>query len=132
MSLCGFHNVTQRILRPQMTQNGYYQVSLKVHGKVQRFKIHRLVAMAFIPNPRNLPQINLKNEIKTDNRVENLEWCTQKYNCNYGTRLERCAKGRGKKIICIETGIEFERALNNGSVSWQTEIRDNTKIFQKK
>lgn len=107
MSLCGFHNVDQRIMKLDKTRGGYYQISLHKNGKEERFKVHRLVAMAFIPNPDNLPQINHKNEIKTDNRVENLEWCTQKYNCNYGTRLERCAKGRGKKIICIETGIEY-------------------------
>ena len=107
ISYCGFHNVTQRILRPQITQNGYYQVSLKIHGKVQRFKIHRLVAMAFIPNPRNLPQINHRNEIKTDNRVENLEWCTPQYNVCYGTGLERRAKKRGKRVECVETGIVY-------------------------
>jgi carboxypeptidase C (cathepsin A) len=71
---------------------GLYQVSKM--GRVQlyknnkgykHFQIHRLVAMAFIPNPDNLPQINHKDENKANNRVDNLEWCTRKYNHNYGT-----------------------------------------------
>lgn len=51
--------------------------------------IHRLVAQAFIPNPDNLPCVNHKDENPNNNNVDNLEWCTQKYNCNYGTRVDR-------------------------------------------
>lgn len=92
-----------RILNGEKTKSGYIQVSLNK----KRYKIHRLVALAFIPNPDGLPQINHKNEIRTDNRVENLEWCTGKYNVNYGTAIERRSKKRGKPVICIETGKVF-------------------------
>lgn len=60
-----------------------------MHGKARTHRIHRLVATAFIPNPLRLNQINHKDEIKTNNNVENLEWCDVKYNINYGTRNQK-------------------------------------------
>ena len=68
---------------------GYIQVNLYYNGKNYKKYVHRLVAQAFIPNPDNLPQINHKDEDKTNNRVDNLEWCTAKYNINYGTRKDK-------------------------------------------
>ena len=68
------------------------KVNLKVNGNSDSQMIHRLVAMAFIPNPENKPEVNHKNGIHDDNRVENLEWCTIQENNNYGTGPERRAK----------------------------------------
>lgn len=73
-------------------QNQKYQfVQLAINGRQKACYVHRLVAQAFIPNPDNLPEVNHKNEDKYDNRVENLEWCTRKYNRNYGTGKDRIA-----------------------------------------
>lgn len=70
----------------------YQQLTLRTNGKDKSYVIHRLVASYFIPNPLNLPLINHKNEDKSDNRVENLEWCDAKYNTCYGTSRERSVK----------------------------------------
>ena len=79
----------KRCLVPKTSKAGYYRVSLSCHGKTKLTSIHRLVALAFIPNPENKPTVNHINEIKMDNRVENLEWATNKEQNIHGTRLER-------------------------------------------
>lgn len=73
-------------------EKGYLRVQLWKNGKPKSFRVHRLVAEAFIPNWFDDKEINHKSEIKTDNRVDNLEWCDRKYNINYGTRKERVSK----------------------------------------
>ena len=84
----------ERILKPANTGRGYLMVVLIKEKKRTTYILHRLVAQAFIPNPNNLPQINHKDENKTNNVVSNLEWCDNKYNSNYGTRNVRIIQTR--------------------------------------
>lgn len=88
----------ERILKNDI-KHGYQRVSLCKNGKCKHFFVHRLVAFAFIPNTNNYPIINHKDEIKTNNFVDNLEWCDCKYNSNYGTLRERLSNiMKGKKM----------------------------------
>lgn len=80
--------------------SGYMIVGLHREGHGKMVTVHRLIAQAFLPNPDNLPQINHKNEDKTDNRVENLEWCDGKYNSNYGTGIQRRVAKFNKEVSC--------------------------------
>lgn len=85
----GFHISKDRILKQQLRKDRYYNVHLLKEGVKKIFFVHRLVALAFIPNPNNYPDINHKDENPANNCVNNLEWCTEKYNMNYGTAIER-------------------------------------------
>ena len=85
-----------KVLKPS-NSNAYLRVALHKDGRGQRFLVHRLVATMFIPNPDNLPVVNHKNENPSNNCVDNLEWCTVKYNTNYGTcpqRMSEAHKGK--------------------------------------
>jgi hypothetical protein len=99
----------KKILIPRQ-RNKYLAIDLCRDGKPQTYSVHRLVATAFIPNPDGLPQINHKNEIKTDNRAENLEWCTAKYNMNYGDGSAIRHDKRKRPVICVNTGKLYDSA----------------------
>lgn len=87
-----------RIISSSNNGTGYLFINLSKNGKHKRVYIHRLVADAFLNNPYNYPQVNHKDENKANNCVSNLEWCDSKYNNNYGTRLKRLSKSRGKVV----------------------------------
>lgn len=100
---------------------GYKDVVLSKDGIRKHFKVHRLVAMAFIPNPNNLPQVNHKDENPLNNCVDNLEWCTQEYNNNYGTRKDRCRK---KMLITSESKQIAQYTLDGRLVKIWDSMRD--------
>ena len=101
---------SKKFLKPRLNTSGYYQVNLCKDGKGKNFTIHRLVATAFIPNPDNLPEVNHKDEDKSNNCVENLEWMSKIDNINYGTGIERSAKKRSKPVYCVELNRVFDGA----------------------
>ena len=107
-------NGKEKILKPWPNNGNYLMVGLYKNKNCKPFYVHRLVAITFIPNPNNLPQVNHKDENKANNRVENLEWCTAKYNTNYGTALKRMAEKltngkRSKKVDQYTLDGEFVR-----------------------
>ena len=92
-------------------KDGYFKVNLFKENKSKTKYIHRLVAEAFIPNPNNLKCINHKDENKHNNSVDNLEWCTTKYNNNYGTRyFKNNRKKYIKKVLLL---LENSKIKNN-------------------
>ena len=112
-----------KLLNQTLNKDGYPTVSLRLDdGKRHTLKVHRLVALAFIQNTKNLPQINHKDENKENNRVDNLEWCTSKYNANYGTRNKRMIKQKYlKAVIMLDlSGNELKRFESLGDASRET------------
>lgn len=99
----------EKIIKSCKNSRGYLIVNLYKDKKMKDHKVHRLVAQAFLPNPNNLPQVNHKNEIKTDNRVDNLEYCDSSYNNNYGSRTERAVKAKSKPVLQFTKDGEFIR-----------------------
>ena len=110
-----------KLRNPVEIPNGYLQVGFSKNKKTKTCYVHRLIAETFLPNPENLPEVNHKDEDKTNNFVflnedgsvdkekSNLEWCDRKYNNNYGTRTERFIKTMSKKVLQFSKTGEFIR-----------------------
>lgn len=98
----GVHNRKEKISIGYKDKNGYLRAYLCKNNKIKTIGMHKLVALMFMPNPYQLTQINHKDEDKENNKVDNLEWCTCKYNINYGTRNKRVSeklKKQKSKIV---------------------------------
>lgn len=109
------NNSKERILKSRKDKDGYLLVNLYKEGKMRSYLVHRLVAQAFLENPNNLPQVNHRNEYKTDNRVENIEYCDCSYNINFGTRNERVVKAESIPILQFSKTGEFIRKWESGT-----------------
>lgn len=132
-----------KLLRKELTWRGYHRITL---GSKGRKMLHRIVCEAFIPNPNNLPIINHINENKTDNRVENLEWCTQSHNVkhsylnhkeswgNTGNRGRRnvlskpCAKLKDGIVVAKYSGASEAERITGISRSSIIQVCNNSKV----
>lgn len=119
----------EKAIKFNPSKYGYLQTTLYKDGKAINFTLHKLVALAFVPNPDNLPQINHKDENKLNNNADNLEWCDATYNINYGTRNKKVHDalayrtrdnyvfGEKKKIYSVVKDIEkFEEYIKKNKI----------------
>ena len=121
MSLNYNHTGKPGLMNPTENIAGYLQVNLRKNGETNLCYVHRLIAETFLPNPENLPEVNHKDEDKTNNFVflnedgsvdkekSNLEWKNHRDNCNHGTRNERVAKAQSKPVLQFTLDGEFVR-----------------------
>lgn len=122
-------------LKEKDNGHGYKLARLKVQNK-RKWKTaykHRLVALAYIPNPENLPEVNHKDEDKTNNAVNNLEWCTREYNCNYGTHNERMSLANGNKCFVYDYKLNYIGefySVKSASEHVGVDLKPNTKVKQ--
>lgn len=91
----------KKFLTPHSYKNGYLCVALCKDAKPRTVSIHRLVASAYLKNENNFSDVNHIDEDKTNNAVPNLEWCSHKYNCNYGSRNEKQRQTKRSKTQCL-------------------------------
>jgi hypothetical protein len=120
------HRERKQILRGKIDRYGYRVITMSSgdRKKPQCVTAHRLVAMAFIPNPDGLPSVNHKDEDKLNNSVENLEWCSTLYNTRYGTGQQRSRDARKRPIVAIKDGTIVKRYACVGDAA--AELRVST------
>lgn len=105
----GYAHRMPHVLSPNDVHDGYQQVKFSIDGVKSQPLVHRLVAITFIPNPLGLPQINHKDGNKSNNNVENLEWCSAAENSQHRSRVLKKWVGHPKQPVkCLNNGIIYE------------------------
>lgn len=110
-SLIGHEKILKSYNKNSKDKTSYLKIILSKNSKTKAYLIHRLVAITFIPNLDNLPEINHKDENKLNNKVDNLEWCTRKYNIEYSKAKHLDSfNNYGIKVYCLDLDKYFESA----------------------
>ncbi|NRT88729.1 hypothetical protein DE167_004750 [Clostridium beijerinckii] len=128
-----------KLLSLKPKKQGYIRVNLVKQGIHKTFTVHRLVALAFIPKEENKNLINHKNEIKSDNRVSNLEWCTHQYNVTYGSRQKKAVLNKPKAVVnksnmkgAIILNDKAKEQRNAYMKEWRKRNKDKVKVAQER
>ena len=123
-------NIGWSIIKGRLGKAGYYRVSLNVNGKRKDFLVHRLVAMMFIPNPKNKPQIDHINTIRTDNRVVNLRWATPHENMMNDISRKRRSRLNKSNTVLIKKSMKTIQDWNAKpeSKEWCKKLHEMAKI----
>lgn len=123
------HHLHGKIISQRDNGNGYVQATLWKQNRQFITYVHRLVALAFLPNQNGLPEVNHKDENPLNNQSDNLEWCEHKYNIKYGTRTAKVTKKRNKAVVqfdqtgkrvgeyCSASDIEKVFGFSQGHIS---------------
>jgi hypothetical protein len=112
----------ERILKPSVT-NGYQKITLTLDGQRRSFKLHRLVAKAFVPNPKNKPEVNHKDFDKQNNCADNLEWATHLENICHAAKGGRFPDRRGIKNCKVKL---TEKQVHQIRSIWKNHKSNNT------
>ena len=118
------NNKTNRKLKAVVNAFGYFQVDLCNKGKNKVLRVHRLIAQAFISNAENKPNVNHKNGKKNDNRLENLEWCTQKENVKHSWETKLCNSLKGENHSNVKLNKEQVLLIRNDNRSLRVIAKD--------
>ena len=125
----GLYHIRDKILKPKIEKDGYYRIGLRKDGIKKYYRLNRLVAQTFISNSNEYQVVNHKDENKLNNNVDNLEWCTQKYNVNYGDGINKRKKKISIKINQYDLEDNYIKTWNsiNDAVRY---YNGNTQICQ--
>lgn len=119
-----------KIIKQGIDRHGYLFIRLYCGNRIKRFSIHRLVAILFVPNPNNLSEVNHIDENPKNNHADNLEWCTHKYNMNYGTKIKRQAQKIQIKVSQYDTKGNYIKTYESIKQASEETGVDKTGISQ--